>query len=132
MFSGIPGARLGVPFFENVIACASGALLSAAFFFFLSEQVIAYQERRRNQLDKQGKNNSKKKFTRVNKWVIRIKSTFGVVGLTFFAPLFLTVPFGAILCAKFFGDNKYTFPLIAMWIGINAIILNLIWYGLFG
>jgi len=128
LFSGIPGAKLGVPFWEIVLSSGLGALCSAAFFFFLSEQVIRYFEKRRN------KTNiviSRKRF-KTNRVIIRIKQSFGILGITFFAPLFLSVPIGSIICAKFYGDNKSTFPLMAMWIGINSIVITLIWYGIFG
>ena len=83
LFSGIPGAKLGVPFWEIVLSSGLGALCSAAFFFFLSERVIRYFEKRRN---RKKIPLSKKRF-KTNRLIIKIKQSFGILGITFFAPL---------------------------------------------
>lgn len=130
MFAGVVGAQSGIPFWETVIATACGGIVSSAFFYFLSGWVISIQEKRRKRKDKL-KGKPKRKFTRTNKWVIRIKQTFGLWGLAYIAPLVLTVPFGSILCAKFYGDNKLTFPLMVIFLCFNAIIMSFIWYAIF-
>lgn len=132
LISGIPGIKLGVPYWEITVSSAMGASFSAGVFYFASERVILFQKKRRELKALKGKVKLKRKFTRTNKWVVRIKKTFGILGLTYFAPLFLSIPVGSIICAKFYGENKYTFPLIIIWIIVNSIMLNLLWYGLFG
>ena len=114
LFSGIPGAKLGAPIWEVTVASALGGYFSAVIFYFASEKVIEFQNKRRKI------------------WVVKIKKTFGILGLTYLAPLFLSVPVGSVICAKFYSENRYTFPLIILWISINSILLNLLWYGLFG
>lgn len=56
----------------------------------------------------------KKKFTWMNKTIVKVKSTLGIYGITFLAPLFLSIPGGAVVCAKFFGGQKKTFPLMLL------------------
>jgi len=131
LFSGIPGIKLGAPLWEIIIASALGGYFSAVIFFFASEFFIAYQKRRREFKIAKGNYKLKKTFSRTNKAVVWIKRTFGILGLTYLAPLFLSVPLGSIVCAKFYGDNKYTFPLIILWISINSILLNFLWYAIF-
>ena len=132
LFSGIPGAKLGAPIWEVTVASALGGYFSAIIFYFASEKVIEFQNKRRAQKVLKGTFKPKKKFTRTNKWVVKIKQTFGILGLTYLAPLFLSVPVGSVICAKFYSENKYTFPLIILWISVNSVLLNLLWYGLFG
>ena len=114
LFSGIPGAKLGAPIWEVTVASALGGYFSAIVFYFASEKVIEFQNKRRAQKVLKGTFKPKKKFTRTNKWVVKIKQTFGILGLTYLAPLFLSVPVGSVICAKFYSENKYTFPLMLL------------------
>ena len=114
------------------VASALGGYFSAVIFYFASEKVILFQQKRKEAKIQKGSYKPKKKFTRTNKWVVKIKKTFGILGLTYLAPLFLSVPVGSVICAKFYNENKYTFPLIILWISVNSVLLNLLWYGLFG
>lgn len=74
----------------------------------------------------------KKKFTRMNKFVVRIKRTLGIVGTSFWAPFFLSVPLGSIITAKFYGHHKKTFPLIILGMFINAALTTGLAYILYG
>ena len=132
LISGIPGAKMGVPFWEITISSALGGSFSAFVFYFASERVIAFQKKRQELKVLKGNSKPKRKFTRANKWVVKIKQTFGILGITLLAPLLLSVPVGSMVCAKFYSENKYTFQLMLLWIGMNSVLLNLLWYGLFG
>ncbi len=123
---------MGVPFWEITISSALGGSFSAFVFYFASERVIAFQKKRQELKVLKGNSKPKRKFTRANKWVVKIKQTFGILGITLLAPLLLSVPVGSMVCAKFYSENKYTFPLMLLWIGMNSVLLNLLWYGLFG
>lgn len=70
----------------------------------------------------------KKKFTRMNKFVIRMKRSIGIIGITFWAPFFLSIPLGSIIAAKFYGDNKKAYPLIVLGIFLNGIVTTGIAY----
>jgi hypothetical protein len=56
----------------------------------------------------------KKKFTPTNKKIIRLKKSLGVFGITFLAPLLLSIPVGTIIVAKFFGKQRFTYPLLLL------------------
>ena len=58
-----------------------------------------------------------KNFKRRNKWVVKIKKTMGVKGVAVLFPLFLSIPLGSIIAAKFFGRLKATF-----WIALTTIV----------
>ncbi len=136
MFAAAPGAHQEVPFWATVISIMLGAMISSAFFYFGSEWVIKYTLNRKAKkeanLVAQGITPKRKKsFTRTNKLIIRIKNTFGIYGVCFLAPLIITIPLGSIVCAKFYGDQKRTFLIMAIGIMVNAVFLTTIWYGLF-
>lgn len=68
----------------------------------------------------------KKKFTRLNKLMVKAKARFGIYALTFIAPLFFSIPLGSIICAKFYGDKKSTFPLMAGYMALYGVVMTLI------
>jgi hypothetical protein len=64
----------------------------------------------------------KKKFTRGNKMTIKLKRSFGKIGLCFLAPSLLSIPLGTIIVAKFYGKEKDTF----LWVFIGILVSGLI------
>lgn len=128
MFAPFTGSGLGLPFWETYIASVAGGTFGAAFFYYSSELLIKYSHKKRvaknEALEKQGLPIPyKKKFTKMNRFIIRIKRSLGIYGVCFWAPFFLSVPVGTIIVAKFYGKLKKTFPLIVLGMGINAMIM---------
>lgn len=72
-----------------------------------------------------------KKFTRVNKLLVKIRSTFGIYAFTLLAPLFLSIPLGSIVCAKFYGNQKKTLPLMIFFTASYGVIMSLIMTSLY-
>jgi len=67
----------------------------------------------------------------MNKFIVRIKHSIGIIGVCFYAPLFLSIPGGSIIAAKFYGHDRRAFPLIVLGIGVNGIILTSLAYFIF-
>lgn len=133
MFSAIPGSIANIPAWQTYIACTLGGTISAAFFYFSAELFIKYSHRRRVKkvLAAEAKGivlPHPKKFTRMNKFIIRIKHVFGIYGISLWAPFFLSVPIGSIITAKFYGKKKITFFLIALGMFINGAIITALSY----
>lgn len=133
LFTPFGGPKAGLSFIETYIVCVAGALLSAAIFFFSSEFFLKRAHKKRKVLLQKSIETGiplkqKKKFTKTNKLIVRIKHKLGIIGVAFYAPLFLSIPIGTIITAKFYGKEKRTFPLIILGIGINGIITTGIAY----
>jgi hypothetical protein len=63
-------------------------------------------------------------FTKMNKYIIRAKmSKSGFWLICILAPLFLSIPVGSILIAKFYRDTKMAYPLATVSIIVFAFIL---------
>ena len=75
------------------------------------------QIKRRLALEKGEPIPRKKVFTRMNVFIVWIKRTIGIYGVTILAPLLLSIPIGSIICAKFYGNRKRTFPLMLIFTG---------------
>jgi hypothetical protein len=133
LFTPFGGPKAGLSFIETYIVCVAGALLSAAIFFFSSEFFLIRAHKKRKELILKSIETGvplkqKKKFTKTNKLIVRIKHKLGIIGVAFYAPLFLSIPIGTIITAKFYGKEKRTFPLIILGIGINGVITTGIAY----
>jgi len=127
LFTPFGGPKAGLSFIETYVVCVAGALLSASIFYFSSEFFLKRARNKRNELSRKSIETGiplkqKKKFTKTNKLIVRIKHKLGIIGVAFYAPLFLSIPIGTIITAKFYGKEKRTFPLIILGIGINGII----------
>ncbi|WP_300664763.1 hypothetical protein [Fluviicola sp.] len=135
MFAPFAGPEMKLNFIETYLACISGAFLAALIFYFSSEYfMIRAHKKRQAELHKSITNGTplklKRKFTRFNKLIVKLKHRFGIYGIAFYAPLFLSVPVGSIVTAKFYGKDKRTFPLILLGICMNGAITTGLAYGL--
>lgn len=135
LFAPFGGPAMKLNFFETYISCVSGACLAAFIFYFSSEFFMIRAHKKRRMLLHESITNGtplkyKPKFTRFNKIIVRLKRRMGIFGIAFYAPLFLSVPLGAIVTAKFYGKEKRTFPLILLGIAVNGMMTTGLAYGI--
>ena len=134
LFTPFGGVAAKLSFLETYVCCVSGAIVSAAIFYYSSEFFMKRAHLKRKRLQQEALEQGiplkeKRKFTRMNKLVVRIKRRFGIVGVSMYAPLFLSVPIGSIITAKFYGKDRRTFPLILFGMFVNGGITTGIHYG---
>jgi len=134
LFAPFGGVAAQLTFIETYLACVAGAVFSAAIFYYSSEYFLKRAHNKR--VDERVRAEAmgvtlpvKKKFTRTNKSIVRIKRRLGIIGISMYAPLFLSVPIGSIITAKFYGKDKRTFPLIVLGMFVNGAITTGITYG---
>ena len=133
MFAPFTGALLKLSFLETFLICAIGGTVSAAFFFYSSElfivrSIVNKRKRKAEALANGLEWIEKPNFTKTNKLIVKMKRTFGIYGICFWAPLFLSVPIGTIITAKFYGKLKQSFPLIVIGMFLNSLIMSSIAY----
>jgi len=124
-------------FFEVFIPTYLGAILSMAVFYFLSDYLMERAAAKRHKLHLEAQEKGietprKKIFTKMNKLMVKTKMKFGIYAFTFVVPLIFSIPIGSILCAKFYGHEKRTYPLMVLNMGIYGAIMSgvMIWiYG---
>jgi hypothetical protein len=137
MFTPLGGPGLGLSFFETYFACVSGGVVGSGFFYFSGGYFIKRTEKKRQDLvDKRIKQGielkTRKKFSRINKFIIKIKMSIGIIGISFWAPFLLSIPVGSIVTAKFYGHKKKTYPLIVIGIFLNALVTTGLAYLIYG
>ncbi|HKC68129.1 MAG TPA: hypothetical protein VKG26_07850 [Bacteroidia bacterium] len=93
----------------GVTAGFFGSTVSA----FLSEELILFS----NYLSKKFfPTRKKKRITRTNRFLIKAKKYFGIVGVASLSPLIFSIPFGTFIAIRFFGyknRNKTIFLMTA-------------------
>ena len=133
LFAPFGGKIAELTFIETYVSCCSGAIFSAAIFYFSADYFIKKTieknaKIRQDFLDKGQLIPVKKRFTRMNKGVIKVKRSIGIIGIAFWAPFLLSIPLGSIITAKFYRHNKSTFLLIMAGIFLNGLITTGITY----
>lgn len=136
LFAPFGGPHAGLNFLETYLSCIAGAIFCAFIFYFSAEFFMIRAHKKRMAQIAAAKASGvelkrKKAFTRANKLIVWIKRRFGIVGVSMFAPLFLSVPIGTIISAKFYGKDKRTFVLILFGIVMNGAITTSLAFGAF-
>ena len=71
--------------------------------------------------------NRKKFFQKKNKWIIKIKrSKKGFFLICLLAPLFLSIPIGTIVVAKFYGDRPKAYYFVTTLLIATSFLLTFI------
>jgi hypothetical protein len=127
LFSPITGLATKLSYFETLVAAISGATISSLLFYFGAELLMAASRKKKlkkenDAIQKGIPLKQKKKFTRGNKMIIKLKRSFGKIGVCFVAPSLLSIPIGTIIVAKFYGKEKDTY----LWVFIGIVLSGLI------
>lgn len=126
-FIGINGFGLSV--LHTIITIIAGGIFGTTVFYFLGNKLIQFSQKKRiakiEKLKALGKP-LPKIMTKTNKTIIRTKHLFGVWGLAFLTANILSIPIGAIICAKFYRHKKSTVLIIFLFVVINSVLLGLL------
>lgn len=133
----LSGPALKLSFLETYFSCVAGGIVSSAIFYFSAGYFMHRAHAKKVQTEKEMRALGatiirKRKFTRMNKFIVRIKRSMGIIGTSFWAPFLLSVPVGSIIAAKFYGHHKITYPLIVLGMFVNAIVTTGIAYLSYG
>ena len=131
MFAPFTGHAIGLPFWETYISSVAGGVLSATFFFYFSEWILTLSRNKKLKKVETGTFKVKRKFTRTNRSIIKVKRSLGIYGICFWAPFFLSVPIGSVIAAKFYGKESRTYPLIILGMFLNALAMSFVAYLIF-
>lgn len=104
-----------------------GGLFSFNVFFFSSSFFMKRYRTKTHAANSVVRN--KKKFTKINKTIVRYKrSPYALWLICILAPLFMSVPVGAIVVAKFYRHNKKAYIIVTSTLVISAILLTALSY----
>lgn len=117
-------------YLEILLFTILGGLFSFNLFFF-SSSYLMHRFRTRNR-SKNSVIRKKKNFTKMNKTIVRYKSSpYAMWLICVLAPLFMSVPLGSIVVAKFYRHNNKAYFIVTSTLIIAAIILTSLSYLVF-
>jgi len=90
-------------FFKSFLVACGGGIMGNIVFTYLSAAIISAIH---NFRAKRNLIHRKRIFTRFNRTVIYVKQRFGLAGIAFITPVFLSTPIGAFLAERFFKKKR--------------------------
>ncbi len=109
---------------EIAISTALGALFCFNIFYWSADYFMKKNNAKILLAIKNGTYKPKPAFTKMNKWMVKVKmSKSGFWAICILAPLFLSVPIGSIIVAKFYRKKSLTYPFTMVSLTILAFIL---------
>jgi hypothetical protein len=101
----------------NIIGGSIGAFVFVNLSDWLNHKMNSYFSKKA----------PRKKFTRTNRIIIKVKKYGGVYGLCFITPLFLSFPLGCFVTVRYFRNKKQ----IILWMIVAVVFWSII-LGSFG
>ena len=110
--------------FEIAVSTGLGAIFSFNIFYWSSGYFMRVAKEKQIRAIHNGTFQKKNAFTKMNKLMVKTKkSKSGFWLICIFAPLFLSIPIGSIIVAKFYRQHPLTYPVAIISISIFAFIL---------
>lgn len=104
----------------NVAAGACGV----SFFFFLSDYFMERAHKKRVRKIENGVAKPKRKFTRINKFLVKTKLGLGMIGIALITPTLISIPVGSLVMAKFFNHSKWAYPFLLLSVVFWALLIG--------
>jgi Sec-independent protein secretion pathway component TatC len=95
---------LSFPFFKSLTITTLGGITGSLLFIFISDKVIAFLKKRRLSKKHSGKT-KKKNFTFQNKFLVKIKKRFGLLGIAVATPI-TSYPLGCYIAVRYYPKEK--------------------------
>ncbi len=105
---------------EALLITIGGGWLGIAIFFYFGKIIIGFFSNQRNR-------KRRRKFTKMNRFIIRVKNKYGLMGLSSIIGI-ISVPICSLLAAVYFKDNKKVVPALFLSVVTWASCLTFIFY----
>lgn len=102
----------GYNYWETLVITIVGGILGVVVFFYTGSAIFSYINERFSRGTK------KKSFNKRNRLLIRVKSSWGIIGLAIITPCIVSIPFGSLLAARYFRNDPRTITFL-----ITAVIM---------
>jgi len=123
MFTPLAGPAAGLSFWETLLSCLIGAYISITLFYFASSYWMAVGQKRNSEKSLGSTKRQLRKIKRYRK-IMQFKHRLKRPLVCWLFPLFLSLPLGTIITAKFYRHKKSTFPLIVGGTTLNGFIIT--------
>jgi hypothetical protein len=94
----------GYSFWETIAITLIGGTVGVFTFFYTGSAIFSFINERFPS------NKKKKAFSKKNRLLIRVKSSWGIIGLAFISPCLISLPIGGFIAARYFRNDARTIP----------------------
>jgi len=118
--------RQGFNFYESFITTTSGGVIGIIAFTFIGDFIAFGWKKLKNLFRKpiSGDGTPKKKFTLTNKFIVRVKIKFGLMGLLSTTPAIISIPIGTFVTHRFYRRKYRNVLLLIISLIIWSLALN--------
>ena len=118
--------QLGYSFWETIFIMLAGGIAGTLVWYYIGGLLLKgiasvwrmfFPERKK----------PKKKFSRKNKLIVRVKSRWGLIGLALITPTIISIPIGTLLAARYFGNNWRTLPYMLLSVVMWGFVATMGW-----
>lgn len=95
----------GYTFVETLIITTVGGVIGVFVFYYGGAYLFKLWNDRFG-----GKSKPGSSFNKKNRFIIRIKNSYGIYGLALFSPCLISIPIGSLLAARYYRNDKRTLP----------------------
>lgn len=115
--------RMG--FIPSVLLTVAGGMIGVYIFASHDHRILNFLQRlfrikKRNYV----------KFSRRRRWIVKIKSTYGLAGIAFLTPILLQVPIGTFLAMRMIKDIRKVSLAMLFSFSLYALMFCGLYYGL--
>ena len=102
----------GYNYWETLVITIVGGILGVIVFYYTGAAIFTYIN------DRFSSGTKKKSFNKRNRLLIKVKSSWGIIGLAIITPCIVSIPFGSLLAARYFRNDPRTVTFL-----ISAVIM---------
>ena len=127
-FAPLTSEQLGFSYEQTILLTTVGGWISTTCFYWSASWVSDWALRRRRRRVEQGKRKPPRNFTRMNKFIVRVKRSMGLFGIALVTPAIVSIPLGCIIAAKFFHHRLLTYTAICVSTLAWSVALSTVFY----
>lgn len=129
LFAALVSYRFDHTYWQTIMLLAIGGGAGTVGFYLLGKQVLEwfrqrYAKRRAARIARGLA--PRRIFTRTNRLIVRMKRTYGLIGLAVMPPI-LSIPVTSILAAKYFRHDRRTLPYLLTAVLAWSVVLSTAW-----
>lgn len=129
LFAALVSYRFDHTYWQTIFLLAIGGGIGTIAFYLLGKRVLEWFRVRyvRRRADRIAKGLPPRRiFTRTNRLIVRMKRTYGLLGLAVMPPI-LSIPVTSIVAAKYFRHDRRTLPYLLTAVVAWSVVLSTVW-----
>ena len=109
----------GYNYWQTLVITIVGGILGVTVFFYTGSAIFSFIKDRFST-----SGTTQKTFSKKNRFIIRVKASWGVLGVALLNPCLLSIPIGSLLAARYFRYDRRTLPMMIGAVVFWSIVLT--------